>query len=408
MRFHVLGLGPVGQLVAFNLRKTLPPRHAVSLMFKSGSYANRLRDQPLKIEHEGVVDTAKGFETESTLKDRAEYREQQEAEELEQRQRRSSQTDRQHSELPASGPNRIESLFVCTKAQSTLQAIKQIQHRLSPASTIVLVQNGNLASHEQLVEKIFTDAQKRPNFILTSNTHGTWLKAPPFHVVHAGIGRLRFGIVPDGRRDFEKGLDVVEGKGKPRLALDDIALSKGDPEIARYRSLRNTVAVLQKMSGLHASWDAFADIQILLRQKLAVNCVINPLTAILGCRNGVLFEDPAADRLAFRICKEAALVFKQEAIHNRRPDTPVDEVSIPEELSAQALYKECKRLAGLTAGNVSSMLADIRKGDRATEIEYLNGYLMSLASRYDEEVKLNASLLDLVKLRCSIPLDTMI
>ena len=86
----------------------------------------------------------------------------------------------------------------------------------------------------------------------------------------------------------------------------------------------------------------------------------------------------------------------------------MDDVEVPPELSAAALWNECKRVAALTPGNRSSMLADLQKGNKVTEIDHLNGYLMTLANRCGEEVKLNASLVDLIKLRSHIPLDTMI
>lgn len=70
MRFHVLGLGPIGQLVAFHLRKSLSPKHDISLMFKSPLLAKRLRNLPLHIEYEGVINSISGFRTESSYNPR--------------------------------------------------------------------------------------------------------------------------------------------------------------------------------------------------------------------------------------------------------------------------------------------------------------------------------------------------
>ena len=415
MRFHVLGLGPIGQLLAFHLRRSLSPRHDVSLVFKTGALARRVRGHPLHIEYDGVVTSASGFQTESTSFNEGleSHGELQESERI-LRSPVISPGSGQANENTAFGTrdpeeNRIESLFVACKAYSTLEAIKSVRRRLSPASTVVLLHNGNLATHEQLLENVFSDANERPNFILVSNTHGVWLKRAPFHTVHAGIGQLRFGIVPDGRRDFEKSLRSGKfHKGRPRLSLDDVAYSSNDPEVARYRSLRNTVAVLQNLSGLQTKWDTFSDMQIILRQKLVVNCVINPLTAILGCQNGRIFDSDAGKRLAYRICKEASRVFRKEAIGNRDPGVEPSEVYIPPELSLNSLLHECERVATVTRGNTSSMLADLKKGRTTTEVEYLNGYLMTLGKRYNEIVPVNASLVDLLKMRAEIPLDTVL
>lgn len=430
MRFHVLGLGPVGQLFAFHLRRTISPKHAISLMFKNPQLAKRMHDNPIHIEYQGVVSSVSGFDTESTLA--GVYDLQNRRKEIETDSALSkgsgdtlilpSRDARKAIEVPwgkeimaGRGGEPIESLIVACKAQSTLAAIRQVEHRLSPESTIVLLQNGNLGVHQHLIQNIFTK-EKRPNFILVSNTHGVWLKRSPFHVVHAGIGQMHFGIIPNGERDFEK--TYYEGEenddeqirrrgGKAQLSLDDIARPADDAEIARYRSLRNTVAVLQGLTDLQALWVPFEKLEIVLRQKLVVNCVVNPLTAILGCQNGELYEDPAANRLTQRICHEAAEVFKRELVANAGPSTKRSEVNIPPELTAPKLVDECKRVARITAGNTSSMLADLKKGNKSTEIEFLNGYLLNLAKQYKCTIPVNATMVDLVKMRTTLPYDSL-
>ncbi|KAH8120008.1 ketopantoate reductase PanE/ApbA C terminal-domain-containing protein [Phellopilus nigrolimitatus] len=408
MRLHVLGLGPVGQLVAFHLRRNLSPRHAITLMFKTPSLATRLHESPLHIEYQGVVSSTSNFETESTvssvLKLKQERRSVREAEQSnvvsmgQDRHVLPSHELRKAIELQKDkrkpDADHIDSLIVACKAQSTLYAIRQVAHRLSPESTIVLLQNGNLSVHEQLLQTIFAKEDERPHFVLVSNTHGAFLKQAPFHVVHAGVGRLRFGIVPDGRRDYEKGLK--REYSKRRLDINDIANPHNDPEQERYRSLRNTIA-----------WDSFSNIQVILRQKLVVNCVINPLTTLIGCRNGDLYDNPAAQRLASRICREAADIFKKEAIASAGPGVDPKQVYIPPELNAENLMNESQRVAKVTAENISSMLADVKKGNRMTEIDFLNGHLLALGGRYDSALPVNASMVDLVKLRTQVPLDMM-
>lgn len=46
---------------------------------------------------------------------------------------------------------------------------------------------------------------------------------------------------------------------------------------------------LESLNSKHAS--THSELLIQLQLKLAVNCAINPLTAILGCQNGRLLED---------------------------------------------------------------------------------------------------------------------
>ena len=67
MRFHVLGLGPIGTLVSHHLCKSLDTtKHGVVLIHK---YAHQLKKANLagnilKVEREGVVDTSTAFRSE--------------------------------------------------------------------------------------------------------------------------------------------------------------------------------------------------------------------------------------------------------------------------------------------------------------------------------------------------------
>lgn len=435
MRFHVLGMGPVGQLVAHHLRRNLSPSHEITLMFKRPRVAEQIPQHSLQLEFEGSLLEANGFSAESTALGSPVELHKNALKILRKENKRISELQREHKRVPPllTGHDSVPSiipksketlqvikkqlklertvegidiLVVACKAQSVVSAIKNIRHRLSSKSTVVLLNNGNLASYDSLVQHVFPNPEGRPHFILASNTHGAWLKTPPFLIVHAGVGQIRFAIVPDGKRDFERSFWSSK-REKPRLQIDDIAFRYNDPEADRYRSLRDTVSVLQQLSGLRPRWETYTDIQLLLRQKLVVNCVINPLTALIGCTNGELLKNPAARRLAFRICKEAAEVFRKEAINSAGPNTSLSDISIPPELTLTALLNECRRVANVTAPNTSSMLMDIRGGKAETEIHWLTGYLMTLGSRNGVETPVNASILDLVKLRTNTPIDLM-
>lgn len=435
MRFHILGMGPIGQLVAHHLRRNLSPKHDITLMFKRPRFAEQMRQYPLQLEFEGSLSSASGFSTESTsrgsslelhknaLKVMRKEKKRMDLE-LQQDHTQSSQPSADYGVASMSRSsetfqaiknelrreNRVEGievLFVTCKAHSVIPAVKQVRHRLSPKSTVVLLHNGNLASYEALLQQVFPNPDERPHFILASNTHGAWLKSPPFLVVHAGVGELRFAIVPDGKRNFEESFWSSSHR-KPQLQINDIAMRHNDREIDRYGSLRDTVSVLQKLTGLRPRWETYSNIQLLLRQKLVVNCVINPLTALIGCTNGELLKNDAARRMAYRICKEAAEVFRKEAIASAGPNTSLSDVTVPFELTLRGLLNECERVATVTSSNTSSMLMDIRAGKADTEIRWLTGYLLTLGSRYGVEVPVNASILDLIKLRTETPLDMLV
>jgi 2-dehydropantoate 2-reductase len=404
MRFHILGIGPIGSLLAFNLRRNIPPTHVVTLIHKTQRQANEFAENSgeIRVELSGVTSSENRFEGEvfEAYHDREFVQT-----------RKSGQNPGTGSDPPkrAPGPSEtaIQSLFVTTKAHQTIGAIRRLLHRLSGDSTIVLLQNG-MGIYEQLIHDVFRNPAQRPHFILASNTHGAWFKRF-HHVVHAGFGEIHFGIVPDtDGRQFEAGsFDSSVAKSDRRLDLNDITNASDDPLHTRYKSLRSTVSALCDVEkGLRTSWRPIAQVQERMLQKLVVNSVINPLTAIIGCRNGDIFGTTASHRIMRRVCQEAADVIaaqiRADTLNGDNPHTSARR--IPRSLTAQFLEEECVRVAELTRGNISSTLNDIRRG-RTTEIDFLNGYLLNLGATYGVPMPATATLLNLVKMRARIPID---
>lgn len=404
MRFHVLGLGPIGSLVSHHLRRTLPPTHSISLIHKNERYARAAQEKGgiVSVERDGLVSAASGFKSEI-------FSSPMYIPELPSSHASQANTDEDGSSL-------IESLFITTKAYTTLSAITKLLPRLSHDSTIVLLQNG-MGMYEELVQSLFRNPLQRPHFILASNTHGAYLRGPT-DVVHTGAGEIKFGIVPDpSGRNFEAGFfDDTIPVTERRARLGDIT-APTDPTFARYKSLRNTVAALLLAEPLNTSWLPIAHIQTAMRLKLVVNAVINPLTAIMNCRNGDIFATNAARQVMRRVCVEASLVYAAEMRANAQvmlqnasaagyseDDVILDR--LPRSLTASALEQECLRVAELTKGNISSMLSDVRRGN-PTEIDYMNGYLLNLAQKYRVLMPVTMTLAQLVHMRSDIPLDQM-
>ena len=404
MRFHIIGIGPIGSLLAFNLRRNILPTHVVTLIHKSQRQANEFIENggEIRVELGGVTLSENRFEGEvfEAYHDREFVQN-----------KKSDHGLGAGSDPPqrAPGPSEtaIQSLFVTTKAHQTIGAIRRLLHRLSGNSTIVLLQNG-MGIYEQLVHDVFRNPAQRPHFILASNTHGAWFKGFR-HVVHAGLGEIHFGIVPDtDGRQFEAGFLHSGGARTPqRLNLNDITNGSDDPLHTRYESLRSTVsAICDLEDSLRTSWRPIAEVHERMLRKLVVNAVINPLTAIIGCRNGDIFGTTASHRIMRRVCQEAADVIaaqiRADALNRDRSHTPA--VRIPRSLTSQFLENECVRVAELTRGNISSTLNDIRKG-RNTEIDFLNGHLLNLGATYGVPMPATATLLNLVKMRAAIPID---
>ncbi|KAJ2930504.1 hypothetical protein H1R20_g6582, partial [Candolleomyces eurysporus] len=296
-------------------------------------------------------------------------------------------------------PKPIHSLFVTAKAQHTLPAIERLGPRISPTSTIVLLQNG-MGMYEELVKHVFPNPSTRPHFILGTNSHGTYLRNDL--VVHAGLGSIEFGILPDIHgRDFEASL-LPDGVGQ--LSINNIT-KPGDPEYERYQHLRSTVAALLLLEDLNVSWKPMTHLQLALRRKLVVNSIINPLTALMRCRNGDLLNAPTFDSVSEAVCQEASNVFAAQ-IHSEASEygDEADIRRLPSMLMAASLQHETQRIAKHTGSNKSSMLSDVEKG-KGTEIDYINGYLIRLGSMYNVPTPVTSNLYNLVKMREALPLD---
>ncbi|RLD02207.1 MAG: 2-dehydropantoate 2-reductase [Chloroflexi bacterium] len=98
------------------------------------------------------------------------------------------------------------------------------------------------------------------------------------------------------------------------------------------------------------------DLSGLIWGKLVINVAINPLTGLLGVKNGELLESPAVTRLMGMAAREAAEVARK--------------LGVPISFSDPAQAAET--VAAATRENLSSMLQDIRRG-APTEIDALCG-----------------------------------
>jgi 2-dehydropantoate 2-reductase len=110
---------------------------------------------------------------------------------------------------------------------------------------------------------------------------------------------------------------------------------------------------------------AVDDIDQRLWRKLAVNSVINPLTALHDCRNGAVLELPGIDALLPALCAEVCAAANAEGLA----------------LNAAQLVDDVRHVCRVTAQNRSSMLQDIA-ARRLTEIDFINGYVVHKAAQY--------------------------
>ncbi|MEM4232633.1 MAG: 2-dehydropantoate 2-reductase [Thermoplasmata archaeon] len=115
-------------------------------------------------------------------------------------------------------------------------------------------------------------------------------------------------------------------------------------------------------------------------EKAIVNACMNPITAVLRVRNGVLVENPVVRRLMMAVCDECVQVALAEGVR----------------LPSRDVRARVRWVCRETAGNLSSMLQDVMRGKR-TEIREITGAICSRGDRHGIETPLNRALLAMVE-----------
>ena len=209
----------------------------------------------------------------------------------------------------------IEYLLITTKSWGAYDAITRIQHRLTKRTVVVAMTNG--MQHVDDLKPLIPETQ----LFLASTTAGCHRSGDTW--VPAGTGRTIIGT-------------DTERPAPPWLGCWQL----GVPNL---------------------SWRV--DMTERLVEKVAINCCINPLTAIHRVKNGELLSE----------------------IHKDQVTTVISEVSsVLDDLGYPALSVELgRRVHGVmtdTAENRSSMLNDVMAG-RHTEADAIVGWLMRQTKR---------------------------
>lgn len=227
----------------------------------------------------------------------------------------------------------ISHLLVCTKAQDIVAAIAGVAHRLAPGSVVVLLANG--LGYQQQVQTRWPQL----DCCSGSTTEGAFREGRRT-ICHAGHGGTLVG---------QPGRSTAPDWFTTWLALSS-----------------------------QCEWSA--DIDTVLWRKLAINCVINPLTALHRCRNGDLAERPELAALVMEVCAEVRAI-----------GIAAGQAPAVSDLPAQVMA-----IIQATANNRSSMLQDVL-ARRDTEIDYLTGYLLEQGRQHGIEAPRNAALLAAVE-----------
>ena len=228
----------------------------------------------------------------------------------------------------------IEHLLVCTKAWAVESAIKAVAPRLSATSVVVLLCNGmGLA---EAVAPLIGEAQ------------------------------LVVGSTTSGCRRSSEGELIVSGDGRTQLGMLD-----SSPAPTWLSAWRHGVPEFEWETGIRS----------VLLGKVALNAVINPLTALHGVTNGNLMQPPLQAITEDVIKEVQSLLCSADA----------GEI-------ASALPTQVRAVCNSTAANHSSMRVDMESG-RRTEIDAIVGWLLSSLIPHPPATPILSELYDAVKER---------
>jgi len=193
-------------------------------------------------------------------------------------------------------------IIICVKQYQ----LKDIIGLLPENQTVIFLQNG--MGHISIMKK-------RPHSYIGIVEHGA-VRKKDYQVAHFGNGKITLASVTG----------------------DDVTCHR-------------LVSALQQES---FPFQFGQDWELLLKEKLMINAVINPLTALFNVPNHAIMTNKYIEKLAFHLCKEAASV-----LH----------------LDVQTYWKKLMEIAKSTGENMSSMRADILN-NRKSEIDAISGYIL--------------------------------
>ncbi|PWY79437.1 2-dehydropantoate 2-reductase [Aspergillus sclerotioniger CBS 115572] len=346
-RIHILGLGNVGTFVAHSLMSRPSPPPVTLLLHNPDLYSSWLaKKRCLALNSNGLDDIKTGFDV-NVLSGKSwhsfPYWDQngEDAQPI-------AETEGDVEEFlaeSAEDDERIECLVVAVKAPVTAMALESVSHRLTPDSTVLLLQNG-MGVIDELNEKVFPDPQNRPNYMHGIVSHGLARRKEPFQVAHTGIGTTILG---------------------PALSANSTSvISEKEEDWAP--STKYLTRTLTLTPPLVAVAETPSSLMLYQLEKLAMNAVINPLTAAMNCENGELLYNYSFTRVMRLLLLEISSVICALPEVQGIP-------GIESRFSPERLRWMVTQLASRTAKNYSSMLQDVRAG-KTTEIEYLNGYIV--------------------------------
>ena len=397
-RVHVLGVGNVGSFVAHAIRG-IPNPPPVTLLFPSWERLNAWRESPqrLSLVTEGDTEMRDGYDAELAIP-RVRFH----GKELGLSSTRAGEGSSFHEPQTLDGEATapISSLIVCSKAPVVLQGLSAVKHRLHRDSVVLFMQNG-MGILDDVNRDIFPDPHTRPHYMLGINSHGMHSSPDgPFTTVHAGFGTISLGILPHDRdrdpaspyapRDkLTPHRQAVQHSPSPPGTQDNDVALPTSPSVPWTPNQRYLLRTLLRTPVLSATAFSPPDLLQMQLEKLAVNCIVNPLTVLLDARNGSILYNYALTRTMRLLLSEISLVMRSLPELQYIPN-------VSSRFDPGRLETMVVSVAQKTKDNISSMLADARAG-RQTEIDYINGWIVKRGEELGIRCMMNYLVMNLVK-----------
>ena len=227
-----------------------------------------------------------------------------------------------------------DAVIICLKACMLDTALTKIHQQIPEHIPIIFSHNG-MGTNETIHQYV----SNHP--LLFASTSQACLRLSPSQFIHTGHGKSYLGALNSRGADFSVFATIFH------TALPD--------------------------------WHWHNEIAQIQWEKLAVNALINPLTAIHNCNNGRILHSDFREHL---IClsQEIEKIAKAEQIN----------------LQAEHISKRVLDVAEKTKANFSSMHQDIVHL-RQTEIEFISGYLLKMAKKHQIQLPHHAILYQKIK-----------
>jgi 3-methyl-2-oxobutanoate hydroxymethyltransferase len=244
-------------------------------------------------------------------------------------------TEKPEDVLNAVGP--ADLCVVLVKGLHTQEAAKKAMQVLSPKGVVLTLQNG-LGNREALVEELGSQM------------------------------RVYQGVTNHGASILQAG-EVKHGG----MGLTTIALNSSSPFNL------NMVEWASYLTESGFETRVTEELESMIWGKLIINAGINTLTALLQLSNGELYNSPVGRKLLEKAVQESVKVAQAKKIRLPYEDAMDKVLSVLRD----------------TSENVSSMLYDVKRGEK-TEVQCINGAIVSEGERLGIPVHFNKILLDLL------------